>query len=81
LTALAKSVERDMIEDEMRKLASSQIIRQMARLKANIEAGTMLSEEELAAQLEKEQAQLAYQEKQYSVKTTTQGDSNHSVGQ
>lgn len=81
LTALAKSVERDMIEDEMRKLAASQIIRQMARLKANIEAGTMLSEEELAAQLEKEQAQLAYQEKQYSVKTTTQGDSNNSVGQ
>ncbi|RJX71672.1 luciferase [Vibrio sinensis] len=36
LTALAKSVERDMIEDEMRKLAASQIIRQMARLKADI---------------------------------------------
>ncbi|MBY8291258.1 luciferase [Vibrio fluvialis] len=41
LTALAKSVERDMIEDEMRKLAASQIVRQMARLKANIQAGTM----------------------------------------
>ncbi|MFA0465183.1 LPS assembly lipoprotein LptE, partial [Vibrio sp. 10N.261.45.F1] len=27
LTALAKSVERDMIEDEMRKLATSQILR------------------------------------------------------
>ncbi|MBL4305259.1 LPS assembly lipoprotein LptE [Vibrio fluvialis] len=41
LTALAKSVERDMIEDEMRKLAASQIVRQMARLKANIYTGTM----------------------------------------
>ncbi|WP_070968621.1 LPS assembly lipoprotein LptE [Vibrio sonorensis] len=36
LTALAKSVERDMIEDEMRKLATSQIIRQMARMRAEI---------------------------------------------
>ncbi|MGL5108865.1 MAG: LPS assembly lipoprotein LptE [Vibrio ordalii] len=36
LTALAKSVERDMIEDEMRKLAATQILRQMARLKADI---------------------------------------------
>ncbi|MBY8184946.1 hypothetical protein KW511_12985 [Vibrio fluvialis] len=41
LTALAKSVERDMIEDEMRKLAASQIVRQMARIKANIHTGTM----------------------------------------
>ncbi|MFA0079520.1 LPS assembly lipoprotein LptE [Vibrio artabrorum] len=41
LTALAKSVERDMIEDEMRKLATSQILRQMARLKATIAAGSM----------------------------------------
>ena len=30
LTALAKSVERDMIEGEMRKLAATQIVRQMA---------------------------------------------------
>lgn len=37
LTALAKSVERDIIEDEMRKLAASQIIRQMARLKVDIQ--------------------------------------------
>ncbi|WP_159738150.1 LPS-assembly lipoprotein LptE [Vibrio atypicus] len=37
LSALAKSVERDMIEDEMRKLAATQIVRQMARLKADIE--------------------------------------------
>ncbi|CAM3578345.1 LPS-assembly lipoprotein LptE precursor [Vibrio aerogenes CECT 7868] len=36
LTALAKSVERTMIEEEMRQLATSQIIRQMARLKSNI---------------------------------------------
>lgn len=33
LTALAKSVERDMLEDEMRKIATDQIIRQLARLK------------------------------------------------
>ncbi|PNH81067.1 LPS-assembly lipoprotein LptE [Vibrio diazotrophicus] len=41
LTALAKSVERDMIEGEMRKLAATQIVRQMGRLKASIQAGTM----------------------------------------
>ncbi|ENM5763350.1 luciferase [Vibrio mimicus] len=41
LTALAKSVERDMIEDEMRKLAASQIVRQMARLKADFERKTL----------------------------------------
>ena len=33
LTALAKSVERDMLEDEMRKVSTDQIIRQLARLK------------------------------------------------
>jgi len=64
LTALAKSVERDMIEDEMRKLAASQIIRQMARLKANIEAGSMDLEEEL-----EEESQLKAEEEQYRVKT------------
>ncbi|MDN3609304.1 LPS assembly lipoprotein LptE [Vibrio ostreicida] len=41
LTALAKSVERDMIEDEMRKLAATQIIRQLARIKADIEANEL----------------------------------------
>ncbi|KLU77776.1 hypothetical protein GNP74_08860 [Aliivibrio fischeri] len=35
LTALAKSVERDMIEEEMRAQAAEQILRQMARLKAD----------------------------------------------
>jgi LPS-assembly lipoprotein len=35
LTALAKSVEKTMIIDEMRKLAATQIVRQMARLKNN----------------------------------------------
>lgn len=40
LTALAKSSEREMIVDEMRKLAASQIIRQMARLKASIPNGS-----------------------------------------
>ncbi|MEZ9599724.1 LPS assembly lipoprotein LptE [Vibrio sp. 10N.286.46.A8] len=61
LTALAKSVERDMIEDEMRKLATSQILRQMARLKANIAADSM--------NLEKlEQVQVKELEKQYNIK-------------
>ncbi|OAJ93647.1 LPS-assembly lipoprotein LptE [Vibrio bivalvicida] len=61
LTALAKSVERDMIEDEMRKLAASQIIRQMGRLKADIEANELLEE--------KQEALLKVEEEQYRVKT------------
>ncbi|NOI83213.1 MULTISPECIES: LPS assembly lipoprotein LptE [Vibrio oreintalis group] len=72
LTALAKSVERDMIEDEMRKLAASQIIRQMGRLKANIEAGTMLSEEE-------QEALLKVEEEQYRVKTFYAEDAQGNV--
>ncbi|WP_114786554.1 LPS assembly lipoprotein LptE [Vibrio tetraodonis] len=47
LTALAKSVERDMIEDEMRQFATGQIIRQMARLRTDIKAGHILTQEEL----------------------------------
>ncbi|MBW3698042.1 luciferase [Vibrio sp. T187] len=62
LTALAKSVEREMIEDEMRKLASIQILRQMARLKANIEANEMNLEA-------LEQSQVNALEKQYGIKT------------
>ncbi|MFA0114930.1 LPS assembly lipoprotein LptE [Vibrio sp. 10N.261.46.E11] len=61
LTALAKSVERDMIEDEMRKLATSQILRQMARLKANIAADSMNLEQ-------LEQVQVKELEKQYNIK-------------
>ncbi|MGV2841391.1 luciferase, partial [Vibrio cyclitrophicus] len=61
LTALAKSVERDMIEDEMRKLATSQILRQMARLKANIAADNM----DLEAL---EHVQVKELEKQYNIK-------------
>ncbi|KAB0480415.1 luciferase [Vibrio chagasii] len=61
LTALAKSVERDMIEDEMRKLATSQILRQMARLKANIAAGSMNLES-------LETVQVKELEKQYNIK-------------
>ncbi|MEZ9697551.1 LPS assembly lipoprotein LptE [Vibrio sp. 10N.261.46.E12] len=61
LTALAKSVERDMIEDEMRKLATSQILRQMARLKANIAADSM----DLEAM---EHVQVKELEKQYNIK-------------
>ncbi|CCN82330.1 putative LPS-assembly lipoprotein RlpB precursor (Rare lipoprotein B) [Vibrio nigripulchritudo SFn27] len=37
LTALAKSTEKEMIIDEMRKQASRQILRQMARLKAKLD--------------------------------------------
>ena len=47
LTALAKSVERDMIEDEMRQFTAGQVIRQMARLRSDISAGHILTEEEL----------------------------------
>ncbi|MCG9684341.1 LPS assembly lipoprotein LptE [Vibrio sp. Isolate23] len=61
LTALAKSVERDMIEDEMRKLAASQIIRQMARLKADIEANEL--------EMEEQDIQLKADEEQYRVRT------------
>lgn len=61
LTALAKSVERDMIEDEMRKLAASQIIRQMARLKADIEANELAEAEA--------EVQLSEEEEQYRIKT------------
>ena len=44
LTALAKSVERDMIEDEMRTQAAEQILRQMARLKADDSDETVLDD-------------------------------------
>ncbi|MDC0611585.1 LPS assembly lipoprotein LptE [Vibrio sp.] len=37
LAALAKSMEKSMITDEMRKLAAQQVIRQMARLKVDFE--------------------------------------------
>lgn len=36
-TALAKSVERDMIEDEMRLQAASQIMRQLARFRVQLD--------------------------------------------
>ena len=61
LTALAKSVERDMIEDEMRKLAATQIIRQMTRLKADIEANEL--------EMESKEAQLKTEKEQYRIKT------------
>ncbi|CAM4036826.1 LPS assembly lipoprotein LptE [Vibrio neonatus] len=37
LTALAKSVEQEMLENEMRKQASRQIIRQLARLRNSLD--------------------------------------------
>lgn len=44
LTALAKSMEVSMLEDEMRKLAASQVIRQMARLKVDFEKNNSADE-------------------------------------
>jgi LPS-assembly lipoprotein len=41
LTALAKSVERDLIEDEMRQQAAKQIIRQLARLRASFDSNSV----------------------------------------
>ncbi|MDA9556248.1 LPS assembly lipoprotein LptE [Vibrio sp.] len=41
LAALAKSVELSMIEDEMRKLAATQIIRQLARLQNDLIDGEL----------------------------------------
>lgn len=71
LTALAKSVERDMIEDEMRKLAASQIIRQMARLKADIEANEILESEQ--------EVQLGADEEQYQIKTLYSDEGQNST--
>jgi len=45
-TALAKSVEKDMIEDEMRLQAASLIMRQMARVKQQIIEGEMVFDTE-----------------------------------
>lgn len=45
LTALAKSEEKEMILDEMEKLAARQILRQMARLKAELEKEEQLIDE------------------------------------
>ncbi|BAC93674.1 rare lipoprotein B [Vibrio vulnificus YJ016] len=43
LTALAKSVEREVIEDEMRNQAASQMMRQLGRLRAEYEEQTVNS--------------------------------------
>ncbi|UUM31214.1 LPS-assembly lipoprotein LptE [Vibrio japonicus] len=66
LTALAKSVERDMIADEMRQLAATQIIRQMARLKADIEKSEQLEYE------------LDSEDDIYHIETVTEEESNNS---
>lgn len=49
-TALAKSVERDLIEDEMRLQAANQIMRQMARVKNQIDEGKLDIEKEFGAE-------------------------------
>lgn len=46
LTALAKSVEEEMLAQEMRVEATKQIIRQLARLKAHIEEHELKEKEE-----------------------------------
>ncbi len=45
LTALAKSTEKEVIIDEMRKQAARQILRQMARLKAKLDKNTLTDPE------------------------------------
>lgn len=45
-TALAKSVEKDLIEDEMRLQAASLIMRQMARVKNQIEEGNVVFDDD-----------------------------------
>ncbi|MFB9133490.1 LPS assembly lipoprotein LptE [Vibrio olivae] len=67
LTALAKSVERDMLEDEMRQVAASQIIRQMARLKADISANEI--------QTDIQEKQIELNDEQYDVKTSAGSES------
>lgn len=49
LTALAKSVEQDELEDDMRKQAAQQIMRQLARLTAIF---NKMAEDDLEAELE-----------------------------
>lgn len=44
LTALAKSVERDVIEDEMRQQAAGQMMRQLGRVRAEYEQGHVAPE-------------------------------------
>ncbi|WP_245907254.1 LPS assembly lipoprotein LptE [Photobacterium sanctipauli] len=66
LTALAKSVERDMIEDEMRQQASRQIMRQLARLTA---AFDQMEADELESLLEE-----SANEEGISVTTEEDGD-------
>lgn len=68
LTALAKSVERDMIEDEMRKLAATQILRQMARLKADIATNEH--------QLEQQENQQQADQQHYEI-NTVEGETSH----
>jgi len=72
LTALAKSVERDMIEEEMRRLAASQIVRQMARLKADFARKTL---DEQALEHENAQADYQLETQELTEPTATEGQS------
>ncbi|MDW6003411.1 LPS-assembly lipoprotein LptE [Vibrio mangrovi] len=72
LTALAKSLESAMITDEMRQLASSQIIRLMARLKPDL----TLSERSRQFGMSDE-----YDEKNSHVSTTEVPADQHTISQ
>ncbi|AUI85527.1 luciferase [Vibrio azureus] len=50
LAALAKSVEREVIEEEMRKQAAQQMMRQLGRIGADYEHGKLISDSQPAAQ-------------------------------
>ncbi|MCW8331799.1 LPS assembly lipoprotein LptE [Photobacterium sp. SDRW27] len=71
LTALAKSVERDMIEDEMRQQASRQIMRQLARLTAVFDK---MEEEKLEAELDAMMEDSANALSETTVTTEAEGD-------
>ncbi|GEM75580.1 LPS-assembly lipoprotein LptE [Vibrio sagamiensis] len=50
LAALAKSVEREVIEEEMREQAAQQMMRQLGRIGADYEHGKLISESQPTAQ-------------------------------
>ncbi|AZL84338.1 hypothetical protein EIJ81_06655 [Aliivibrio salmonicida] len=68
LTALAKSVERDMIEDEMRTQAAEQILRQMARLKAD---GELLDDTDIISNKDETETKVTTKEMAQSMATST----------
>jgi len=78
LAALAKSVEVDMLENEMRKTAAERILTQMSRLKANIRAGsmTLADDSELDNQTNTEQNSANSVEQNTQPATSTSSESS-----